>query len=124
MRARVLIGLALTGAVVGAAACGSVPDITFVDLASDGGGDASTDASGAEAASDGSGGGDGFVPPADGSSGCPAAPPAGFDGCCGSTPCRGTCTAATCGKCGACAGIDVCCARNANPMCKAPVSCN
>ena len=107
-----------------AAACGSVPDITFVDLTSDGGSDAGSDAA-SDAESDGTG--SDVIPPQDGPSGCPTSPPIGYDGCCGASPCRGsTCATTACGACGGqCTkGGDVCCARSANPMCKPAVSCN
>jgi hypothetical protein len=115
--------LLLVGGV--AAACGSVPDITFVDVGPDGGADATSDGSAADGGSDASGTGDGNLP-LDGPAPteCPTAPPAGFSGClCGSTPCKavgttGTCSAAACASCGTCAGTEICCARNtANMMC-------
>jgi hypothetical protein len=95
-----------------AAACGSVPDIIF-DVGADGGPDATDDGSLADGGRDADGTGDGNVAP---------------DALTPPCPCKaagtGVCNQAACTTCGTCLGADICCARNANAMCKPPTTCN
>jgi hypothetical protein len=118
------LALGLAMATAAPYGCG-VPDILLVgddaSSAGDGDGDdASVDAGSSDGASDASGDASADADsdaPASAAS-CPDATPAGFDGCCGSTPCLGTCNETTCTPCsGKCSVGDQCCVRGGGGTC-------
>lgn len=106
-----VVGLASGAALVALVACGSVPDLVFVDDVADAAPDAPRDAP-PDAPRPPDAGGDG---------GCGAT---GGDVCCGARVCR-NCAPADCAECDACnASTTFCCRRQNGVQCRSGGSCN
>src|SRR5579859_3409464 len=120
MDSRFVVALGLLGLLAIASVACSVPDVQVAagDASTPGDDGPSGDGASADQAIEASGddgGVDGAAgdAPGDAPPGtCPDATPKGFSGCCGSTPCSGTCNVTTCGNCAkGCNPGEMCCVR-------------